>query len=465
METTGRQYWLWVTRPDYYLDEDGSDLEIVDLNSEGGWWTCHKDTKRGDLVFLWRTTPKSDIGYLIQAKSDAYSIVDENEQGWPYGCDYRVLFKFEAPISIKDLRSNTYLDEWGPLRGNFQRSVYRIIPAHWARLNQLISAKNPDYTKFIESLQKEPVAESIRLEDELEEKLARDFSPLKEFGYELVLYTDPNNPEITGRQLVCKGTGGRIDFLCYDKGKNRYVVVELKIIRAGQNTVGQILNYMGWVQGHIAKNVLVEGLVISRGYDTKFESALKIADRITQLDIDRLGFRLISPKNREAFNHKDERENKRILELEKDDGEKRQRYKEAREWLKKARALFDQGKYEEAVHCYDQAIKIDQKNKWGLIERGIALLELMKYEEALTYFDKVIELYPKSAHAWCNKGFALNGLNKFENAAIAFDKAIEIKTKFADAWNGKGIVLANMEKYAEAIKAYTKATSIKPNFA
>ena len=161
---------------------------------------------------------------LIQAKSDAYSIVDENDQGWPYGCDYKVLFKFENPANIKDLRGSAYLEEWKPFRGNFQRSVYQIQPEYWARLNQLISAKNPDYAKFIEILQTEPVAESIRLEDELEEKLAQDFSPLKKFGYDLVLYTDPNNSEINGRQLVCKGNGGRIDFLCFDKVKNRYVV-------------------------------------------------------------------------------------------------------------------------------------------------------------------------------------------------------------------------------------------------
>ncbi len=24
-ENFDRQYWLWVTRPDYYLDEDGND--------------------------------------------------------------------------------------------------------------------------------------------------------------------------------------------------------------------------------------------------------------------------------------------------------------------------------------------------------------------------------------------------------------------------------------------------------
>jgi hypothetical protein len=79
-DETERQYWLWVTRPEYYLDEDGNEREDLDpshgVDTEG-WWTCHKDTQEGDLVFLWRTTPKRDIGYLIQAASDAYSIADD----------------------------------------------------------------------------------------------------------------------------------------------------------------------------------------------------------------------------------------------------------------------------------------------------------------------------------------------------------------------------------------------------
>jgi hypothetical protein len=112
MMESERQYWLWVTRPDVYLDEDGSDREDLDPDSgvdSDGWWTCHKDTKKGDLVLLWRTSPKKDIGYLIQAESDSYSIVDDNDHGWQYGCDYQMLYKFNHPISVKDLRNDPYL--------------------------------------------------------------------------------------------------------------------------------------------------------------------------------------------------------------------------------------------------------------------------------------------------------------------------------------------------------------------
>jgi hypothetical protein len=180
VELGERQYWLWVTRPDYYLDEDGSDREDLDPNSEvdsDGWWTC----------------------------------------------------------------------------------------------------------------QKEPLAEGIRLEEELEEALVSNLRILKKFGYDLELYFDPASKQY-GRQFVCKGNGGRIDLLCFDKRHTRYVVIELKNVRASQNTFGQISNYIGWVQDRISNGIPVAGLVISRGYDTKFESALKITDKISHVNVKDLGF-------------------------------------------------------------------------------------------------------------------------------------------------------------------------------
>lgn len=288
-----RRYWLWVTRPEYYLEEDGTDRKDLDPESgvaSDGWWTCHKDTQKGDLIFLWRTDPKQDIGYLIQAKSDAYSIVDDDyasEMGWDYGCDYQVLYKFKNPVTIKDIKDSNkspYLQDWGAYRAHFRRRVHKIPLEHWRRLNQLASDKNPGYREFIDSIEKETVSKSILLEEQLEEALVRDLSLLQPFGYDL---------KLCARQLVCKGNGGRIDLLCYDNTRKRYVVIELKNVRAGQNTFGQIANYVGWVQKRIATkdDNPVIGLVISRGYDAKFQSSLSVTDRISHLDIEQLGFK------------------------------------------------------------------------------------------------------------------------------------------------------------------------------
>jgi hypothetical protein len=64
-----------------------------------------KELKKEISFFYLRTSPKKDIGYLIQAKSEAYSIADENDME-DYACDYQVLYKFNRPVHAKDLRNN-----------------------------------------------------------------------------------------------------------------------------------------------------------------------------------------------------------------------------------------------------------------------------------------------------------------------------------------------------------------------
>ena len=463
MTEVERQYWLWVTRPDYYMDEDGCDREDLDptLGADSdGWWTCNKATKEGDLVLLWRTSPKKDIRYLIQAESDAYSIADDNDHGWDYGCDYEVLYKFEHSLHVKDLRQNPYFDEWGPLRCSFQRSNFKISLEYWSKLNNLLAANHPGYLDFIEQTQRQPIAESIGLEKELEDVLVANLGILKNFGYNLELYVDPISNQ-SGRQFICKGNGGRIDLLCYDRIKKRYVVIELKNVRASQNTFGQICNYVGWVQDRIAKNVPVKGLVISRGYDTRFESALKITERISHINVEDLGFAIAPSKKPQRSI---EPKQKEIIKDPSKLGTRSAKSREVNKLLKQGNVLTEQEKYGEAVACYDKVIEINPKNKWGWINKGETLSSMGKYEEAIKTYDKALEVLPQSADLWCSRGFALSDSNKNEDAIAAFDKAIEIKSNFADAWNGKGIVFANMERYEEAIDAYNKAIVIRPKF-
>lgn len=289
-----RRYWVWVTRPEYYLDEWGDerdDLDPINNIDNAGWWTCHKNTQKGDLILLYRSGIKRDIGYLIRANSDAYFIGNDEyagERGWDYGCEHQYLFKFQNPLTLQQIRENPYLQDWSAFRGNFQKRVYEISEDYWLRLNNSLSQKNKEYENFLKNLENSVVAKSIFLEEELEEELVENLNLLKPFGYDLELYVSPEG--ISGRQFVCKGNGGRIDLLCFDRKKNLFVVIELKNVRAGQNTFGQICNYVGWVQENIAGNRPVIGLVISRGYDAKFQSSMKVTDKIFHLNLENIGF-------------------------------------------------------------------------------------------------------------------------------------------------------------------------------
>jgi hypothetical protein len=245
-----------------------------------------------------RTAPKSDIGYLIQAESNAYWIGDDEyaaENKWDYGCDYRVLYKFGKPIALSELRRDPFFKDWSAYRRSFQGRAFEIPLQYWQKLNQMSAERERGYSAQVVKAEQEPIPREIAREEELEEALAHDLGRLRKFGFDLVLYTHPVTGK-SGRQFVCVGQsvgqGGRIDLLCYDRMNTRYVVIELKNVPAGQRNREQIMFYMGWVAEHIAMGMPVVGLVISRGGDSKFKTSLKgMEGKVFHIDLDQLGFK------------------------------------------------------------------------------------------------------------------------------------------------------------------------------
>lgn len=168
-----RKYWLWVADSRSWLDEDGKDAKDLDPNHEmdpeKDWWTCNKDVQKGDLAFLWRTRrgtgQKSDIGYLMEIKSEAF-IPQEWELGtWKYWCLYKPLFKFMTPVTIEDFKGVPCLENWGVYRAHFQRHSYEIPKKQWEMLNQIASKKNPGYGDFIKRILEQSLIEKVEQKD------------------------------------------------------------------------------------------------------------------------------------------------------------------------------------------------------------------------------------------------------------------------------------------------------------
>jgi len=160
-QTRMQRYWLWVTRPQYYLEPDGTDRRDIDPLSSVSLqesWTCHKDTKKGDWALLYRTSPKCDIAYLMRVGSDAYSLAgnpDALQKGWSYGCAIRVIHKFRKPLPLATLRDDPVLQKWGALRCNFQGIAFPIESQYWQRLSQLLCGPNPEFVKVLKNLERD----------------------------------------------------------------------------------------------------------------------------------------------------------------------------------------------------------------------------------------------------------------------------------------------------------------------
>lgn len=72
---------------------------------------------------------------------------------------------------------------------------------------------------------------------------------------------------------------GRIDILAQDKSDKSYVVIELKRNQTSDDTVGQILRYMGWVKENL-KDDNVKGIIVAGKYDEKLQLASSMVDKV-----------------------------------------------------------------------------------------------------------------------------------------------------------------------------------------
>ena len=125
-------------------------------------------------------------------------------------------------------------------------------------------------------------------------------------------------------------------------------------------------------------------------------------------------------------------------------------------WRNKGGALYSLGKYDEAIECYDKAIKIDPDNSVVWNNKGLALNSLGKYDEAIECYDKAIKIDPDDADLWNNKGLALNSLGNVIAAITSYDKAIKIDPDDADLWNNKGLALNSLGNDIEAKKCHDR---------
>jgi len=93
-----------------------------------------------------------------------------------------------------------------------------------------------------------------------------------------------------------------------------------------------------------------------------------------------------------------------------------------------------------------------QKTAEDFFYEGNALCMQDKYDEAIKCYDEVIRLDPRNTAALNNKGNALNALRRNDEEDAAIAKAEELSVT-AEDWSNKGVDLCAQDKYYDAIKA------------
>jgi tetratricopeptide (TPR) repeat protein len=136
-----------------------------------------------------------------------------------------------------------------------------------------------------------------------------------------------------------------------------------------------------------------------------------------------------------------------------------------------AAALWDQGKFSEAISHYAESARMDPtlRTNWQYVDAqygfGAYLINLHqrdKLDEAAVYLTEAVRGKPDFPEAHNALGIAYMMQGKMERAGAEFSEAIRLKPGDAGAHNNLGTVLGNQGHIDEAIAEYTEAVHLNP---
>jgi len=91
-----------------------------------------------------------------------------------------------------------------------------------------------------------------------------------------------------------------------------------------------------------------------------------------------------------------------------------------------------------------------------LVSRGLTLIYSERFNEALECFDQALRLSPHNADAWNNKGRTLSALGNSQQAQKCFSQA-------ASLWFKAGLVNLEKDRLTEAFQCIERAYRASPN--
>ncbi len=127
-------------------------------------------------------------------------------------------------------------------------------------------------------------------------------------------------------------------------------------------------------------------------------------------------------------------------------------------------ALYELGRYSEALSALNKAISIKFDFPLAHELRGENLFKLGRHEEALKEIDIFLTQEPKNITALKHKGATLLFLKRYDESLDAYNLILSLKPDHLLALYGKGAALGGLKRYDEALEALNTALQYDPNY-
>ncbi len=135
-------------------------------------------------------------------------------------------------------------------------------------------------------------------------------------------------------------------------------------------------------------------------------------------------------------------------------------------WSNKGAALQMLGRRDEALACYDRGHAADPNDR-RMLDNKIALLSAMggREQELASCCDALLRLAPDDLNVCLQKGAALYALGRYEQALQAFERCLELAPHNAAMYANKGTALLALRRHPEALTAYEQGIAVDSGMA
>lgn len=123
------------------------------------------------------------------------------------------------------------------------------------------------------------------------------------------------------------------------------------------------------------------------------------------------------------------------------------------------------GRFDDAIKHFEQALRVEPDNQEAHNNLAFALLKVGKIEEGIKHLEQAVRINPNSAEGHCNLANALVQAGRIEDALGHYEQAVQLKPDFAQAHNSLGIAFERLGRTPEAKDQYEQALRLEPDYA
>ena len=127
--------------------------------------------------------------------------------------------------------------------------------------------------------------------------------------------------------------------------------------------------------------------------------------------------------------------------------------------------LHDEGKYQDAILCYDESINLDGLNHSVYLKKGKSLIDLGRYQESILTLNVALSIDTNDAEIWSERALAYSLLGNSIEESKSYQHALCATSNYYQVCYENGLLYEEMKDKSQAIKYYNQAIKIKPDFA